>query len=153
MNCLLLKTTAASTPGSLLSGQCQGHLVVEMVVSQKWTSSTHVGGIFWKHLIEYFNFLNVQFTSVLTAYLTAIIDFSQLTSILSSLVSIDQILMQVAKSCYSLADYNNEINQFLSDIGVDFKFNYLALCFVKSHLKVIQLWNMRKSSHNLHTFK
>jgi hypothetical protein len=95
----------------------------------------------------------VQFTSVLTAYLTAIIDFSQLTSILSSLVSIDQILMQVAKSCYSLADYKNEINQFLSDIGDDFKFNYLAICFVKSHLKVIQLWNMRKFSHNLHTFK
>lgn len=118
---------------------CQVHLVVEMLVSQKWTSSTHVGGIFSKHFIKYFNFLNVQFTSVLTAYLTAIIDFSQLTSILSSLVSIDQILMQVANSCYSLADYKNEINQFLSDIGDDFKFKYLAICFVKSHLKVTAL--------------
>jgi hypothetical protein len=95
----------------------------------------------------------VQFTSVLTAYLTAIIDFSQLTNILSSLVSIDQILMQVAKSCYSLADYKNEINQFLSDAGNDFKFNYLAICLVKSHIKVILLWNMRKFSHNLRTFK
>lgn len=85
--------------------------------------------------------------------LTAIIDFSQLTNILLSLVSIDQILMQVAKSCYSLADYENEINQFLSDSGDDFKFNYLAICLVRSHIKIILLWNMRKFSHNRHTFK
>ena len=109
-------------------------------------------GIISKHLIKCFSFLNVQFTSVLTTYLTAIIDFSQLTNILSSLVSVDQFLMQVKKSCYGLADYKDIINQLLSDFGDDFKFNHLAICLVKSHIKVILRWNLRKFSHNLCTF-
>lgn len=75
----------------------------------------------------------MQFSSFLIAFLIAIIDFTRIFGVNQSNFN------SWGKICYNLAEYKNEINVFLGDGDVCgyFMFDYLAICFVKPHLKVI----------------